>query len=49
MRNGAMNMNEKQFDQIMTSLKDIKRRVMLLSFVVGVTLGLLVSVLLQKI
>ena len=42
-------MDEKQFEQILMLLKDIKKRVMVLSFVVGVTLGLLVSVLLQKI
>jgi hypothetical protein len=42
-------MDEKQFEQMMALLKDIKKRVMLLSFGVGITLGLVVSVLLQKI
>jgi hypothetical protein len=46
---GANNMNEKQYEQIMTLLKDIKKRIMLLSIAVGISLGLFLSVLLQKI
>ena len=42
-------MDEKQYEQIISLLKDIKKRVMLLSFGVGVTLGLILSVLLQRI
>jgi len=42
-------MDEKQYEQIMTLLKDIKKRVILLSFGVGITLGVFVSVILQKI
>ena len=42
-------MDEKQYEQIMTLLKDIKKRIMLLSFGVGLSLGLFLSVLLQKI
>jgi len=41
--------DEKEYAEIMTLLKDIKKRVMLLSFGVGITLGLTLSVLLQKI
>lgn len=41
-------MDEKQFDQILMLLKDIKKRVMLLSFGVGISLGLFVSILIQK-
>jgi len=42
-------MDENQFEQIMTVLTDIKKRVMLLSIVVGFSLGLALSVLLLKI
>jgi hypothetical protein len=42
-------MDEKQFEQIMTALKDIKKRVMLLSFGVGITLGIFVSIVIQRI
>ena len=42
-------MDEKEYVEIMTLLKDIKKRVVLLSFGVGITLGLTLSVLLQKI
>jgi hypothetical protein len=41
-------MDEKQFDQIITLLKDIKKRIMLLSFGVGISLGLFVSILIQR-
>jgi hypothetical protein len=42
-------MDENQFEQIMAALKDIKKRVMLLSIAVGFSLGLALSVLLLKI
>jgi hypothetical protein len=42
-------MDEKQYDEIMTMLKDIKKRVMLLSLVVGFSLGLVLSVLVMRI
>ena len=42
-------MDEKQYEQIMILLRDIKKRIILLSFGVGITLGLTLSVLLQKI
>lgn len=41
-------MDEKQFGQIIALLKDIKKRVMLLSFGVGISLGLFVSILIQR-
>lgn len=41
-------MEERQFEQIMVILKDIKKRVMLLSFGVGISLGLFLSILIQK-
>lgn len=41
-------MDEKQYEHIVTLLKEIKKRIVLLSFGVGITLGLLLSVLLQK-
>jgi hypothetical protein len=42
-------MDEKQYNEIMAILKDIKKRVMLISVAVGLSLGLFLSVLLQKI
>ncbi len=42
-------MDKEQFEQIMTLLKDIKKRVILLSFGIGITLGMTLSILLQKI
>ena len=42
-------MDERQYEQIISLLKDLKKRVMILSFGVGITLGLVVSVLFQRI
>lgn len=42
-------MDEKQYNEIMSMLKDIKKRVMLLSLVVGFSLGLVLSVLVMRI
>jgi hypothetical protein len=42
-------MDERQYEQIVSLLKDIKKRIMLLSLGVGITLGLVVSVLFQRI
>ena len=42
-------MDERQYEQIMTLLEDIKKKAIFLSFSVGITLGLFISVLFQKI
>ena len=47
--NGDERMDEKQFEKIISSVKDIKRRVTLLSFGAGITLGLVLSVLILRI
>jgi uncharacterized membrane protein len=48
MNKRSKEMDEKQYEQIMTLLKDIKKWVMFLSFGVGISLGIFLSVLLQK-
>jgi hypothetical protein len=42
-------MDEKQYNEILAMLKDIKKRVMLMSVAVGFSLGLFLSVLLLRI